>query len=241
MARIRLLPSRPWADDVLSPSGLELDKRAFAHLDDPKPVEYQGELEGVKQRLAVAGSRRERNRILEAAAVSLGKSRHSEALEFLAELARDPKSHWGVRSSAIRGLGKAGAAGVPYLKSLIATGSVSAGLPWALANAGSPGDADVLLPFLDRRGLRLRINTVSAFEQLEMRPDYEGIVRALGDPRFLVRGRAMVILKHKCSDLEIIQILETAKRRVPWYRPFVRWNLSRWQGWASAPPSQRSP
>lgn len=241
MARIRRLPSGHRADDVLSPSGLELDERAFAALDDPKPLEYRGDLEGVKQKLVAAGSPRERKRILESAAVPLGKTRRSEALVFLADLARDPKSHWGIRSSAIRGLGKAGAAGVPYLKSLIASGSVDAGLPWALADAGSRKDADALLPFLDRRGLRLRINTVSAFEQLEMRPDHEGIVRALGDPRFLVRARAFVILKHNCSDLQIIEILETAKRCVPRYRLFVRWNLSRWQGWASRPRSQRSP
>jgi hypothetical protein len=206
------------------------DVRALEHLDDPsaKPVEYRGDLDALRSALASARSKREREGLLERAAVPLGHTGDPKALAFLAELIRERPGAWRVTGHAVRGLAAAGPPALPYLRELVEAGAKAPGLPSAFEQIGSPDDASLLLPFLGERGLRLRLNTVLTIDSLGGPAATEGLATAIRDRRYLIRAAALSGLRRACSDFEVIEILETARNDLPWYRLIARRNLRQW-------------
>ncbi len=190
------------------------------------PVERAHGLEAVKTKLAATRRRRERRQLLEAEVVPLARRGDPGALELLTDLARDPRS--GVREEAIRGLSASGRAAVPCIRALIEAEVVDPALPWALGMVGSAEDAELLLSFLHRRGLRLRYTATEALDDLAVPASHEGFRLALRDKRLFVRARAMAALRERCSDLELVEALDAAKYDVPWYRLLTRRYFSLW-------------
>jgi hypothetical protein len=198
------------------------------HLDIPmgSPVEYAGDLEALKKQFAATTRRRGRRRLLRDRVVPRAKSRDPAALAFLTDLARDP--HSGVRADAIRGLMDAGPVAAPYIRALVDGEVGDAALPWALGAVGAAADADLLVQFFHRPGLRLRYNATEALDELDAPATHEGFRLALRDRRLFVRARAMAALRERCSDLELVEALDAAKRDVPWFRPVTRRYFTLW-------------
>jgi HEAT repeat protein len=190
------------------------------------PVEYAGDLEALKTKLAATRRRRDRKRLLRDAIVPLAKGHDPGALAFLADLARDPQS--GVREDAIRGMIDAGPVAAPYVRALAREQLSDAALPWALGSVGSREDAELLLPFFGRRGLRLRYNATEALDELDVPATHQGFRLALRDRRLFVRARAMAALRERSSDQELVEALDAAKRDVPWYRFVTRRYFTLW-------------
>lgn len=199
------------------------------------PVEHSGDLEALQRRLAATRRQRDRTRLLQDAVAPLARTGDPAALRFLADLARDPHSR--IREDAIRGLREAGPVAAPYIRALAAEQLVDAALPWALGAVGSAEDAELLLPFLRRRGLRLRYNATEALDELDAPATHEGFRLALRDRRVFVRARAMAALRDRCSDLELVEALDAAKSDMPWYRLMARRYFTLW---ARAPRSRSS-
>jgi HEAT repeat protein len=216
--------------DQASATGVELDRLALERLDEwwRKPAEYWGDIDALQAKFEATESRRERNRLLERAAVPLAKSGDPKALDFLAWLLRNPHhpiASWGVRGFAVYALGKAEPVAAPYLRALIEDGVVDAGVPTALGLVGSTEDVQLLLPFLRHRGVLLRFNTVLALDRLDGPGAREGFLLALSDRRFFVREVAIMALRNRCADLEVIEALDDARTRIPWYRMLARQHL----------------
>jgi HEAT repeat protein len=125
------------------------------------------------------------------AAEPLGNSGDTQALQFLAEQIRGPTTPWRVRKDAVTGLKKAGRIAGPYVRTLAESGAHPLDIAWALRDTGSPGDVNLLLPYLSRRGIRLRLNTVLVLDDLNGPGTQEGLVLALSDRRLFVRAAAM--------------------------------------------------
>ncbi len=189
-------------------------------------VEYSGDLEALKTELAATRRQRERRRLIQGVLVPLARRGDPAVLSFLTELAREPQS--GIREDAIRGLSEAGSVAAPYLRALAAEQLVDAALPWALGMVGSAEDAELLLPFLRTRGLRLRYNATEALDELAAPASHEGFRLALRDRRLFVRARAMAALRDRCSDLELVEALDAAKSDMPWYRLVTRRYFTLW-------------
>jgi hypothetical protein len=198
------------------------------HVEDPTPdpVRVPDDLRALRAKFAATSRRRERRWLLQDEVVPLARGGDPAALACLAELARDPES--GIREDAIRGLSGAGRPAAPHVRALIEAGVVDAALPWALSVVGSPADAELLLPFFERRGLRLRYTATEALDDLGAPASHEGFRLALRDKRLFVRARAMAALRVRCSDPELVEALDAAKWDVPWYRLLTRRYFSLW-------------
>jgi HEAT repeat protein len=201
--------------------------------------EYAADSDAIRTTLASMRSTRERRQLLQQQVLPRAERGDSHALALLAEVARDPSSARGLRELAIQGLSKAGPPAAPYVRSLVSDGVVDPALPWALGVVGSPEDAQLLLPFFRRRGLRLRYNAALALEQLGAPVTHEGFQVALRDRRVFVRAQAMAALRERCTDLELLEALAAARNDVPWYRLLTRRYFTLWARGPSARVSRR--
>ena len=194
----------------------------------PGPDEELGDLEAIRARLAATPSRRQRNRIIEVAAVPLGQRREPKAAEFLAEFVRDRSSTRRVNRAAVQGLKEAGPAAAPAMRGLLKDGVEDAGAVWLLGEVGSAEDVELLVPMLRRRGLRLRLYTVMALDELGDPSAVDGLCYALSDRRMFVREKALVALDRYYTDDELIRAVEDARSRVPWYRVLTHHTYRQW-------------
>jgi HEAT repeat protein len=194
----------------------------------PEAVEDWDHLEALQARLGSTSSRRKRGRLVDLAAVPLGTSGEPRALAFLAELVRDPASSRRVNRAAVHGLKEAGPAAAPHLRELLKDGVADPGVAWPLGEAGSPEDVPLLLPLLQRKGLRLRYNTLSALDELDGPGALDGFHLALSDRRLFVREKAFVALRKRCADPEVIEAIQAARKRVPWYRLVTHRMYQQW-------------
>jgi HEAT repeat protein len=179
-------------------------------------------------RLAAMPSGRQRTQMIEAAAVPLGRSGDLKATEFLAGLVRDRSSSRRVNRAAVQGLKEAGPAAAPAVRGLLRDGVDDAGAVWLLGEVGTVEDVKLLVPLLRRRGLRLRYNTVVALDGLGDASAVEGLLFALSDRRMFVREKALVALDNHYTDGELIDAVEQARKRVPWYRVMTHHTYRQW-------------
>ena len=198
------------------------------------------ELTSLKVALEEASSARKRNRLLEQSLGPLAGTGDPAALEFIAEVAKDPHCSGAVRRRAIDALRRAGPPAGPYVRELIDAGVSDTVLPWALAETGSESDTDLLVPFLRHRGLRRRVNAVVALDQLGAPHTHEGFGIALRDRRLFVRASAMSALRERCSDAELLEALHAAKRATPWYRLMAHRYFTLWARKPSAREAHRA-
>ncbi len=158
----------------------------------------------------------------------LGQSREPKAAEFLAGLVRDRSSTRRVNRAAVQGLKEAGPVAAPAVRGLLEDGVEDAGAVWLLGEMGSAEDVDLLVPMLHRRGLRLRLYTVMALDELGDPSAVEGLCYALSDRRMFVREKALVALDKHYTDDQLINAVEDARKRVPWYRPLTHHTYRQW-------------
>ncbi len=208
----------------------EPDKRPLERRGDgtPRPEEDLGDVAAVQAQLASTPSRRRRNRMIEVAAVPLGKSGDPRAAEFLAELVRDRSSSRRVNRAAIQGLKESGRAAAPPVRSLLKDGVHDLGAVWVLGEVGSADDVEILLPLLHSRGLRLRYYTVMALDELGDARAVDGFEFALRDRRMFVREKALVALGKYYEDDELLEAVAQARRRVPRYRLLTHHTYRQW-------------
>jgi HEAT repeat protein len=188
-----------------------------------------GDVEALQAKLASTPSRRMRDRMIEAAAVPLGKSGDPRAAEFLAELVRDRSSTRRVNRAAIQGLKEAGRAAAPPVRDLLKDGVHDLGAVWVIGEVGSADDVELLLPLLRCRGLRLRYYTIMALNELgDDARAVDGFEFALRDRRMFVREKALVALGKYYDDDELLEAVAQARARVPWYRLLTHHTYRQW-------------
>jgi HEAT repeats len=186
------------------------------------------DVRALQARLAATSSRRRRTRLILAAAGPLGRTGQPEATEFLAGLVRDRSSSRSVNRAAVQGLKEAGPAAAPALRGLLRDGVNDAGVVWLLGEVGSAEDVELLVPLLRHRGLRLRYYAVTALDEVGDDSAVDGLRFALTDRRMFVREKALVALDRRYTDDELIDAVDQARQRVPWYRLLTHHTYRQW-------------